>query len=94
VSTYWLFDDNVQPAWAIAMEKRITNRLDKLMALVSVEQGDLDDLDQALDAATQSLSDKIAALNLPAADLSALQEDLATLQNLGAPAPVEEPPVA
>lgn len=70
----------------------LTDRLDQLMALVKIEQGDLDALDSALDAATQSLADKIAALDLPAGDLTALQEDLATLQNLSAPTPVEEPP--
>ena len=39
---------------------------------MKVEQADFDALDAALDAATQALADKIAALELPAADVQPL----------------------
>lgn len=65
------------------------------MAFVRVDTADLEALDAALDAVTKSLADKLAALaaQLPDADLSALQEDVTTLQGLAAPTAVEEPPV-
>ena len=91
-SLAWLFDDSIQPAWAVAMEARFDKRMDRVMALVQVEQADLDALDVALDAATQAIIDKIAALNLPPAQLQALQDDLVTLQGISAPAPAPEPP--
>jgi Skp family chaperone for outer membrane proteins len=98
VAIFWLLDDSIQPEWAKKFEARINNKLGKIMALVQVEQGDLDALDQALDDATKALSDKIQALidagKLPAADVSALQADVENLRALAAPAPVVEPPVA
>jgi hypothetical protein len=76
---------------------QIDRKVNAIMAAVQVNQEDLDALDQALDAATQSLADKIAALNLPEGDVGPLLEDVAALQALAAPAPVEppvEPPAA
>jgi len=94
-SLAWIFDDSIQPRWAAELEERINNKLGKLMALVKVEQADLDALDQGLDDATAALSAKIQALidagNVPAGDVSALQADLEALRALGAPAPVEPP---
>jgi hypothetical protein len=71
---------------------QIDRKVNAIMAAVQVNQEDLDALDVALDAATQSLADKIAALNLPPAQMAALQDDVAALQALAAPAPVVEPP--
>lgn len=66
-----------------------------LMALVQVEQDDLDALDSALDEVAASLEAKLEGLqvSLPDADLSELQADVAALRNLAAPAsePVDTP---
>ena len=93
MAIFWLFDDSVQPEWAKQLEVRINKKfeainqkLGNIMALVKVEQGDLDALDQGLDAATSALSEKLQALidagSLPAGDVSALQADLEALQAL------------
>lgn len=103
MAIFWLLDDSIQPEWAKQFELRlnkelesINRKLGNIMALVKVEQGDLDALDQGLDEATTALSDKLQALidagSLPAGDVSALQADLEALKALSAPAPVEPPP--
>ena len=81
-----------------AIERRtfnINQKVDMLMALVQVEQDDLDALDVALDEATTAIETRLEALQvaLPDADLSALQADVAALRNLAAPAsePVDTP---
>lgn len=63
------------------------------MALVSVDTADLEALDAALDAVTAALAEKLAVLapKLDPADLAPLQDDLAKLQELSAPTPVEPP---
>lgn len=71
----------------------ISHKLEEIMALVKVEQADLDALDGALDEVAASLADKIASLALPDADLAALNADVDALRALAAPAPVVEPPV-
>ena len=79
---------------------RITNRkLKNIMALVSVEQDELDSLGVALAEVATSLSDKIDALiaadvPLPAGSLDGLKADLASLQSLVAPAAVPVDPTA
>lgn len=63
------------------------------MALVSVDDQALADLDSALDEVTDSLATKIQDLidkvnageTLPAGDLSALQADVEKLRGLAAP---------
>ena len=84
-----------------AIERRtfnINQKVDMLMALVQVEQDDLDALDVVLDEATTAIETRLEALQvaLPDADLSALQADVAALRNLSAPAaaPVDTPPAA
>jgi len=62
------------------------------MAAVQVDSDALVQLDSDLDAVAQSLADKIAALQLPTADLQPLLDDVEALRALSAPAPVEEPP--
>ena len=73
----------------------INRKVDMLMALVQVEQDDLDALDTALDEVAASLEAKLEGLqvSLPDADLSELQADVAALRNLAAPAsePVDTP---
>lgn len=66
----------------------INRKVDTLMALVQVEQDQLDALDSALDEVATSLEAKIESLKttLPDADLSALEADVAALRNLAAPA--------
>jgi hypothetical protein len=95
MSWFWFVDENTAPRWAVAQENRLNKRMDALMALVKVEQSDLDDLDAALDEATQSISDRIDALvaagTLPDADVTALKADVDALRALSAPAPVEPP---
>lgn len=66
----------------------INKKVDKLMALVQVEQDDLDALDSALDEVATTLETRIEELKvtLPDADLSALSADVEALRNIGAPA--------
>ena len=61
------------------------------MALVQVNSDDLDALDTALDEVATAIEAKIEALAvaLPDADLSALQEDVAALRAISAPAATE-----
>lgn len=86
-------DEAQQPLWAIAMEKRINKKLEIIMALVQVEQSDLDALDASLDEVSASLAAKIQALvdaagePLPPAQLDALNADVAALRALSAPTP-------
>lgn len=87
MSLAWIFDDRIEPAWASAMEARLTQRMEYIMAEVQVAQEDLDALDQALDQVATSLADKINSLNLPAGDLQPLLDDVETLRGLAAPAP-------
>lgn len=63
------------------------------MALKTVDEADLEALDAALDAVAASLAEKLAGLapKLDPADLAPLQDDVATLQGLAAPTPVEPP---
>jgi prefoldin subunit 5 len=56
------------------------------MGYVKVLQEDLDAIDQSLDESTAALEQKINALNLPEADLAAIQEDLNNLKGLHTPA--------
>lgn len=93
MSIAWLFDDNITPRWASAMEARLTERMEIIMALVSVEETELADLDQALDEATAAIADRIQALidagTLPSgeAEVVALQQDVENLRSLAAPSP-------
>ena len=80
-----------QPAWVTDLQQQlqvITNILENLMALVQVEQTDLDTLASNLEAAVTAVESEIAALKqaLPAADLSGLNTALANLQALEVPA--------
>jgi ABC-type transporter Mla subunit MlaD len=74
-----------------ATVNRIDQRTAKIMAMVKVAQEDLDALDRALDDATSSLADKISALELPAAELQPLLDDVEALRALSAPAPAPTP---
>ena len=69
----------------------VIKQLRKLMALVQVNSDDLDALDTALDEVATAIEAKIEALAvaLPDADLSALQEDVAALRAISAPAATE-----
>jgi len=86
-------DESQQPKWATAMETRLNRKMDIIMAMVQVEQGDLDALDASLDEVSSAIANKIQALidaaqtPLPAAELSALQADVETLRGLSAPVP-------
>lgn len=97
MSWMWIVDENVQPSWAAALEERLNQRMDEIMALVQVEQTELDALDTALDEATKSIADKLKALMdaapdvLPPAELAALKADVESLRALGAPTPAPEP---
>jgi hypothetical protein len=71
-----------------------------LMALVSVEQTDIDTLSTDLDAAVTSISSEITALEaavaagkpLPVGSLDGVKAGLAKLQALEVPAPAPTPP--
>ena len=80
-----------QLAYMRARDVRIEKKVGNIMALVQIEQADLDQLDTDLDAATTAIIAKIEGLNLPAAQMDALKEDLDNLRAISAPAaPVEE----
>jgi hypothetical protein len=71
--------------------KSLHTKVDSLMAQVRVNQEDLDALDTSLDQVATDLAAHIDALELPEADLSALQADVEALRALSAPAPTEPP---
>ena len=52
------------------------------MGYVKVLQEDLDAIDQSLDESTAALEQKLNDLNLPAADLAPIMEDLNNLKGL------------
>lgn len=84
------------PDWARQLHlelHHLDSKVDTLMALVKIEQDQLDALDAALDDVTTSLEAKLEELkaSLPDADLSALDADVAALRALAAPAAVEPP---
>jgi len=86
-------DESQQPKWATAMEARLNRKMDIIMGMVQVEQGDLDALDVSLDEIATAFENKIQALidaaqtPLPEAELSALQADVVALRGLSAPVP-------
>jgi hypothetical protein len=55
------------------------------MGYVKVLQEDLDAIDQSLDESTAALEQKLNDLNLPAADLAPIMEDLNNLKGLHTP---------
>jgi hypothetical protein len=83
----WIFPAAWQPQWAQDMEQRLTNQLEAIMALVQVDQSQLDTLATALQGIVANLTAEIAALKtaLPAGDFSAVEAQLAALQALEVP---------
>lgn len=87
------------PWWAIALienQEQLTKDMETLMALVSVEQTDLDTLSTDLNAAVASVATEITNLEAalaaagtppPAGSLDALKAGVASLQALEVPAP-------
>lgn len=80
------------PPWAIALTAQVTQiqkGIQKIMALVQIDQTELDNLATALEAVKTSLAAEIAGLQtqLPAADLSGLNQALTDLQGLETPTP-------
>jgi hypothetical protein len=55
------------------------------MGYVKVLQEDLDAIDQSLDESTAAIEQKLNDLNLPAADLAPIMEDLNNLKGLHTP---------
>jgi hypothetical protein len=83
---------NKPPPWAVQLTEQVTEiqkGIRKIMALVEIDQADLDTLATSLEAVKTSLATEIASLGqqLPAADLSGLNQALTDLQGLEAPAP-------
>jgi hypothetical protein len=70
------------------IHKEIQKGIHQIMALVQIEQTDLDTLAANLEAVKTSLEAEIASLqvSLPAADLSGLNAALTDLQSLEPPA--------
>lgn len=68
---------------------QITKGIHQIMALVQIDQTQLDSLATALEAVKTALATEIAGLQvqLPAADLSGLNQALTDLQGLESPAP-------
>jgi hypothetical protein len=87
------------PPWALplmAQVAQIQKEIQKIMALVQVEQADLDTLSTDLAAAVSSVSTEITNLEaavaaagtpLPAGSLDALKAGVASLQALEVPVP-------
>lgn len=73
------------PRWA----QELITKVDLIMALVSVEQAELDVLAVALEDVKAAIAAEIASLStaVPAADVSGLTKALADLQALVPPAP-------
>lgn len=73
------------PIWAFQLSQKV----DRLMAQVTVLQSDLDNLASKLEDVKASLAAEIASLQtaLPAADLSGLTQALVDLASLEPPAP-------
>lgn len=83
---------NRPPPWAMQLSAQLTQiqkGIQQIMALVEVDQTALDTLATSLEAAKAALAAEIASLQtqLPQADLSGLNQALADLQSLEAPAP-------
>lgn len=82
-SLAWIFDDSIQPAWAVEQEQRINQRIDiQMEVLVATLQEALDgwraytdDLKAQLAVATQGLADAAVAAQLAADTLAAFQAD-------------------
>ncbi len=80
------------PPWAMALMAQVTEiqkGITKIMALVQIDQTELDTLATNLEAVKTALSSEIASLKqqLPQADLSGLDQALTDLQGLEPPAP-------
>lgn len=80
------------PPWAVQLMAQVTQiqkEIKTIMASVQIEQTELDTLASNLEAVKTSLADEIASLGqqLPAADLSGLNQALSDLQGLEPPAP-------
>lgn len=84
------------PPWAVQLTAQVTQiqkEIHKIMALVQIDQTQLDDLATALETVKTTLAAEIAGLQtaLPAADLSGLNQALSDLQGLEPPAPAPAP---
>lgn len=80
------------PAWAMQLAGQVTQiqkGINRIMALVEIDQTDLDTLATSLESVKTTLAAEIASLQqqLPAADLSGLNQALTDLQGLEPPAP-------
>jgi cell division FtsZ-interacting protein ZapD len=76
-----------------AQVTQIQKGINQIMAIVQIDQTQLDSLATALEAVKTSLAAEIASLqtSLPAADLSGLNQALTDLQGLEPPAPTPAP---
>lgn len=83
---------NNKPPWATELMEQVAQikkGIHEIMALVQIDQTELDTLATSLEAVKTSLSEEIASLQtqLPSADLSGLNQALTDLQGLEPPAP-------
>ena len=85
----WIWVPVYSDPETVSILKAVNDKLGAIMAQVQVDAQALIDLDAALDSVAQSLSEKIAALNLPQGDLQPLLDDVEALRGLSAPAPEE-----
>jgi hypothetical protein len=94
---HWPHRPSCQPAWVnqlLHQQQQILNGVYTIMALVQVEQTDLDTLAANLQTAIAAVGDEVknleaqvAAGNLPAGSLDGLNNALTALQALEPPAP-------
>jgi hypothetical protein len=84
------------PAWARVMYQEITTKLEDIVSKVTVEQGDLDALGTTLGTIASDLETELAALNVPAGSLDAVNAVVARLRTdvavpTATPAPTPAP---
>lgn len=90
-------DDPLQlaaPGWAFVMYQNLMSGLGEIMAKVTVEQTDLDNLGTQLGSIADDLEAELAQLSVPAGSLDNVNEIVARLRNdVAVPAPDPGPPV-
>lgn len=85
---------DLAPAWArgmyLALATQIADAEERIMAKVTVEDTDIENLRTALGSIADDLEKELAALNVPAGDLTGVQAIVSRLRN-DVPVPTPTP---
>lgn len=84
---FWIWIPVYTDPTTTSVLEAINQKLGIIMGQVQVDSQALVDLDTSLDQVYAALSEKIAALQLPQADLQPILDDLEALRGLSAPTP-------